>query len=342
LQLARELRLNGAHIASDFLVFWTAVNAPQPYDAEALSRAQRWYLQIDVLRPFAYPPSFLPWVRPFGPLEMFHAYLLWTALTAALFVAAWSRLVGFRPLLLGIAAPAFAMAVIPGQMVFLLGALLAGGFGMIGRNPAIAGILFGVAATIKPQILILIPIALIAARHWRTLGAAVLAGAGIGAACLLLQGPSLWQDWLRSVPTFMDVIREGGMIAFGITPASALANLGIGGVPAMLLRIAAAALGAFTVWTVFRKSRDPASRLLALVAGTLLVLPYAMPYELALVAPAAAAMLLDRKLPPAAWLAAFLILTLVVPTLGLLLMCVVITWVAWQGKEIPAVSETLS
>jgi hypothetical protein len=334
LQLAREIRLNGAHVASDFLVFWTAVKAQQPYDLVALSAAQLWYLEMEVLRPFAYPPSFLPWLYPFGSLGMISAYLLWTALTAALFLFAWSRFIGFRIPLLALAAPACAMAAIPGQMVFLLGALLVGGIGLIRRYPVAAGICLGVAATIKPQMLVLVPLALAAGGHWRTMLAAAVTGGAIGGVCLLLQGPALWLEWLRSAPKFMTVIREGGMIEFGITPASALARAGIEGPAAMLLRGVAGALGALAVWTVFRKSEDMLCRLLALIAGTLLLLPYAMPYELALAAPAATAMLLDRKLNPAAWLAAALMLTALAPATGLLMTAGVTVWLARSNKKL--------
>jgi hypothetical protein len=94
------------------------------------------------------------------------------------------------------------------------------------------------------------------------------------------------------------------------------------------------AFGTIIVWTVFRRSEDMLCRLLALVTGTLLLLPYAMPYELALAAPAAAAMLLDRKLNPAAWLAAALMLTGLAPATGLLMMAGVLIWLVRQQRGI--------
>ena len=52
------------------------------------------------------------------------------------------------------------------------------------------------------------------------------------------------------------------------------------------------------VWIVFRRTEDPARRLAALFGGGLFITPYAMHYDAALLAPAAALMLTHRA---AAW-----------------------------------------
>ena len=64
-------------------------------------------------------------------------------------------------------------------------------------------------------------------------------------------------------------------------------------------------LGAVVMaWMVFRSTDDPARRVAALLGGGLFVTPYAMHYDAALLAPAAALMLSERT-RPAAWIAAF-------------------------------------
>jgi hypothetical protein len=60
---------------------------------------------------------------------------------------------------------------------------------------------------------------------------------------------------------------------------------------------------AVMVWMVFRRSADPARRLAALLGGGLFVTPYAMHYDAALLAPAAALMLTHRT-APGAWILA--------------------------------------
>jgi hypothetical protein len=56
-------------------------------------------------------------------------------------------------------------------------------------------------------------------------------------------------------------------------------------------------------WNVFRQTEDPARRLVALLGGGLLISPYAMHYDAALLAPAAALMLTHRA-APRAWVLA--------------------------------------
>lgn len=331
--IAKGLAANGAHVAADFIVFWTAAAAGQPYHFEALTAAQHWYMNTDAIRPFAYPPSFLPWLAPFAILPLKTAYLLWTVSTAALFCAAWSRIVAPKHLLLAAAAPVVVLALIPGQVVFLVGALLVSSLMMVERRPLLAGVLLGIAATIKPQALLLVPLALVAGKHWRVLSASAATGMVIGGACLLLQGGQLWLDWLKSLPRFMDVVRDGGMMHFGITPASALVRASVEGPAASAILAIAAALGVLTVWQVFRATKDVAHRMLAINAPTLLLLPYAMPYELALSAPAAAAMLIDRRLHPAAAFAAFLLLTGVGHVIGTIFMCLLLLWLVRRGGE---------
>jgi hypothetical protein len=77
------------------------------------------------------------------------------------------------------------------------------------------------------------------------------------------------------------------MIADCMTPYAALQAVGLPGGWALLL----APLAVGIVWTTFRRTHDPADRLIALFGGALLVTPYAMNYETALFAPAVAAYL---------------------------------------------------
>ena len=58
--------------------------------------------------------------------------------------------------------------ILAGQNTFLSLALFYGGMRLVDRAPAIAGILLGLLAY-KPQLFLLIPVALLAARRWRVL-----------------------------------------------------------------------------------------------------------------------------------------------------------------------------
>lgn len=311
------------HFAADFIVFWTASRSDRPYDFEALTAAQQWYMQTPVLRPFAYPPSFLPWIEPFAGLPMLTSYALWTVLTAGVFVLAWSRLVRPWIALAALALPVCLMGLIPGQMIFLLGALLAIGIFLLGRRPVAAGLLLGLAATIKPQALLLVPLALLAGRHWAALAAAAVSGLLVGLACIAAQGPALWLEWFGSLPAFSTVLHQSGMMEFGTTPSTTVARLGLDGPAATAFVAINGLIGLAAIWCAFRKSSDPLLRLVILNAGTILVLPYAMPYELALSAPAVLGLLLDRRLHPAVWIGSFFLLAGATQAVGPLILCTV-------------------
>jgi hypothetical protein len=335
-QTMTGLQLDSRHLASDFVVFWTAARSAAPYDFEALTAAQYWYMATETLRPFAYPPSFLPWLEPLAGLPMWPAFLVWTGGTAALFTLVWSRIAGPIPALTGLAAPIALFGLVPGQMIFLFGSLVVGGLALADRRPVAAGLLLGAAATIKPQLLLLVPLALAAAGLWRTLAAAILAGAGIGALCLLVQGTDPWLAWIEALPRFLQVVRDTGMMEHGITPSAWLEKVEVDGATEAAARLALGAAGVFAVWVIFRRGRDVRQHILALVSGTLLVLPYAMPYELAVAAPAAASLLLDRRQAPLTWFACFAFLTAAGHFLAPALMLGTVMWLALRSRDASA------
>ena len=342
-RVGTELSLNGAHVAADFVVFWTAADAPRPYDFEALTAAQAWYMGADsLLRPFAYPPSFLPWLQPFAQMPMIVAYALWMVATGTLFLVAWGRLVPVRSHVAALVAPATLLALIPGQVVFLLGALLVLALRSVDRRPVLAGLLLGLAATIKPQALLLVPVALLAGGHSRALLAAILTGGAVGTSCLVIQGPEPWLAWLDALPDFMAVVRESGMLEYGTTPSSALEHARVTGALAAIITVLAAALGVLAVWRTFKRTEDPLFRIVALNAGTLLCVPYAMPYELALSAPAAAAILLNPKLHPLASVAALLALITSGGAAGLCLICLALIWLTGRQAIAASAGECLT
>ena len=65
--------------------------------------------------------------------------------------------------------PWVAFAAFCGQVTFLLGALVMTGLVVNKERPITAGVLFGLAAAVKPQLLMLLPLALIAEGRWRTI-----------------------------------------------------------------------------------------------------------------------------------------------------------------------------
>jgi glycosyl transferase family 87 len=177
---------------ADFASFWAAHHVATPYDATALSKV------AGAKTFFPYAPTFLFLTTPLAWVSLKSGYLAWVALSAAGLMASMRRL--SAPVTL--AVPAVLMVLVGGQTSLAMGALLFAGATLAGR-PALAGVLFGVAACIKPQVIVLLPLVLLAAGQWRMIAGAVAAGLLLCLAATLLYGLDIWADWLRSLPGFL-------------------------------------------------------------------------------------------------------------------------------------------
>jgi hypothetical protein len=279
------LRLQPAGI--DYLAIWAggkaaAVDLTRLYDFRFVTELQGWPLGPTLLRPYAYPPTGLLISAPLAGLTPMIGYGLWIIPTGLL--AAWAGRRFGAPLWF-VLYPWFAFAAYCGQVTFFISALLLLGLTERERRPILAGVLLGVAAALKPQLLILLPIALLAERRWSTILATGASGLGVCGLTLAIWGVGPWLDWLDALPRFAALIAgHARMTANAVTPTAALRHLGLDERWALLLIPVAISM----VWWAFRRPASPEDRLIALVGGGMLATPYAMNYELALLAPAVA------------------------------------------------------
>lgn len=292
--------IEAGNLAQDFKVFWTAARVPGAlvYDSAALTAAQLPLTGEIGPRPFVSPPSSLALLHPFGHLPFWIAFAAWTLLFTLLFVAVVARTAGRTAAALVLIAPAVQFAAAAGQITLLVGALVLGGLMLLARAPLLAGLLLAAAALLKPQALVLLPLGLIAAGQVRTLLVATLAGAAAGLLCLWIQGPALWWAWADAMLAFSALLENTTLPRKGIAPASLAHLFGLQGAYLGAATITFGALGAFVVWRIFRRSADPILRGGAVACGYLLATPYAMPYEGALLAPAAALLLIRPQTAP--------------------------------------------
>ena len=258
----------------DFTVFWTAARFDGAvYDVHALTAAQLDRLPLHwTLRPFPYPPSTLLLIKPLALLPYGPALLLWTAAGIAAF-AAGALTLGRRAL------AAFAMlpvglAMLAGQMSLFIGGAISGSVGLLRRNEVAAGLLFGLAAAAKPQSVLLVPVALLAGGHWKSLAASAVALVLIALSSLCL-GAHLWLDWIHAMPQFVEQTSKSPYRELNIALGPTYAPVGI-------------VLVAVTFWRV----QSASVRLLALSVGQFLCVPYMLIYDLTAACPALAALLL--------------------------------------------------
>lgn len=273
-------------LGADYSCFWagakTALTHPSLlYDFRHNTDVQGWPLGPHDVRPYIYPPSalfvFIPFT--FGPYWL--GFTAWVLLTGALYM--WAALRTGAPWWLAL-FPCVLLVVDCGQMPFIMGGLVIGALTLKDR-PILAGVLLGVAACLKPQFVLLAPLAFALERRWTTLVVAGITGLVVCVASVLVWGFDIWFDWLAALPTFKQLVTTNrGLVWTGATPYAWLTGAGFRGAWAYLL--APAALGA--IWLAFREGVDMADRLLALFGGTLLITPYAMNYEYVLLAPAVA------------------------------------------------------
>lgn len=270
----------------DFSCFWAGARAAlagpdRLYDFGYITGLQGWPLGPGALRPYIYPPSALLVFVPFALVPYWIGYALWVLATGGLFLAAGLK-AGARWWL--VLLPPVALVAVCGQVTFLIGGLVLAGLALRDRR-ILAGVLFGVAAAIKPQLLVLLPFALLAEARWRTAAATGATGLALCAASAGIWGLQPWLDWIGALGRFRHVIFDNpALVADAVTPYAFLQTQGLDGALAFLLAPAAAAW----VWLTFRRTPHLPDRLIALLGGALLVSPYAMNYELALFAPAVA------------------------------------------------------
>ncbi len=264
------IRVFSAEPAQDWMVFYTAARgwlAGDPallIDGQQLTDAinQRFstWLAIPLhLHPWVYPPSFLLLFLPFAvppptaSLVLFELAGLpaFLAAVSASFAAPRSRTIAIAALLLCPAAPFNAMT---GQNALFTSALLVGGFAVLDRRPILAGVLLGLLS-FKPQLWLMAPVALVAARRWRVLASMAAAALALAFASLAVFGADAWRAWL-ALMTGADDRFSAWQAAGRLGGMSMFASVRLLGAPealASLLQLAATALAGIAVYGIFRR-----------------------------------------------------------------------------------------
>ncbi|MBV8120062.1 MAG: DUF2029 domain-containing protein [Alphaproteobacteria bacterium] len=290
--------------STDFVSFYAAgslADAGTPelaYDQPAHQVAEERATEPGIqYRFFYYPPVFLLICAGLARLPYLGAFLVFEAASLALYLIVVRRILqetrwdALIPLL---AFPSVFWTLGLGQNSFLTAALFGAGLLCIDRRPILAGVLFG-ALCYKPHFGVLVPVALIAGRHWRALAAAAVSTAALCALSLILFGWGTWHDFLaealRSHATY-----ESGKVSFGgfVTPLGAVLLLGGAAPAAYAVQAAATLIAGLLVAHVWRSGRPLTIRAATLAAATLVAIPVALVYDLMLAAVAAAWLIRDE------------------------------------------------
>ena len=272
---------------NDFLQYWVAssfVLAGKPavvYDMAQFYQALTQIAGQGLTTPWFYPPIFLLIVSPLSLLPYYVSLAAWLSLTLGGYLVVVRRIAPHpMTIWLALAFPGALMNINYGQNGLFSAALFGGGLLLLEPYPFLAGILFGVLVY-KPNFFILIPLALIAGRYWRTLGATILSAGVLAIASGLVLG---WETWtafwhIRNVP--MQAL-EQGLASLRKMPTIFAATLMAGGglSAAYLLQGVVMAVSAGAVIWVWYQRADMAIRVSVLTIGSLLFTPYGSEYEL--------------------------------------------------------------
>ncbi len=278
----------------DFFGLWSCAKflfdypAAMIYDAPTLKAAQiALGMDPSISYPFPYPPSFLLALWPLGLLPWQVAYLLLIGATLGLFVwATGGRRWRSWTTLAAVVAPATTITIIAGQAGLLAAALMAGGFRLAERRPILAGVLLGLL-TYKPQMGVLVPVALVAAGLWRTIAAAVATLLALVFVTTIVFGWSIWPAWIAGTLAYSNqfAAESGEIMHLMPTVFVALLRLHVAASTAQLVQGIAALMAAAVVWDCFRRGATPLAAA-ALMTATFLATPHAFVYDMPIVAAA--------------------------------------------------------
>lgn len=297
----------------DFISFWKAAQNVAEGRASAVYDAQAWREVLTSPGPrelswFVYPPFALLGLLPLGGLAYGPAVAIWSVLPLPFYfmLIAWlvrrSRIVSVPnststtsdlhliAVMWAACLPLLSANLFTGQTGGIVAVLLMSAAVCWWDRPILSGIAIGLM-TIKPQMGLLIPFALLASGQWRAIAAAagtILVLAVVTTAWL---GQGIWTDYLAMTRLFAELMGQGyaGIRKLAVGPYVSLLSVGL---PAWLAGIVQVTVLAGVLAAVIRAfvassgGSDAANdlRLSLLATGTLLATPYALSYDMPLLA----------------------------------------------------------
>ena len=246
------------------------------------------------------PPTALVVMAPFGLLSYFPALLGWFTVGGLAFTLAGRREVAdLRTLVIVLVSPAALMCVLSGQSSLLTTAALLAIFACLDERPITAGVLIGLL-TVKPQLGILFPFALVASGRWKVFSAAAVTAIVLFAASVAIGGIEGWQDYItKALPLQREVLQDAAGTAMPFQPSIFMNIRGvvgnhIGEIIQFAFTLAAiAAVAAVFRW---RRSGDPRTLQALFFACTVSASPYMGAYDLLPLTFAAVALISEEKL----------------------------------------------
>jgi hypothetical protein len=277
----------------DFLAPWAAAQlalAGRPWLAyessalHALQSAVATFGSATAELPFPYPPAYLLLVIPLGLMSFPAGLAAWSVSSFAFYLFAARRLMPRSGWLAAAFPVAFANAAI-GQNAFLTAGLFMAGMALLDTSPFAAGAVLG-CLVVKPQLAILLPVALVAGRQWRAVAGAAASSMAILLVGLGLFGPATTAAWLNEAPLIVKVTGEG-LMGWGKLASvyAAARQMAVPAGPAIAIHLIVAAAAAALVWRMWSSPAGPGAKVSMLAAGSMLMSPYVFYYDALILVP---------------------------------------------------------
>jgi hypothetical protein len=246
------------------------------------------------------PPTALVVMAPFGLLSYFPALIAWCAVSVIAFYLAGRRDVAdWRTLAIVAVSPAALLCVLSGQSSWLTTAALIAIFAQLDKRPHLAGVLIGLL-TVKPQLGILFPFALIASGRWRVFFTAGLTAVALLAASVALGGIESWQAYIvKALPLQREVLQDAAGTAMPFHPTVFMNIRGVvGNHVGEIIQLAFTLAAVVAVSAAFRTRRNADPRIIQALffACTVSASPYMGAYDLLPLTFAAVALIAEEKL----------------------------------------------
>ena len=292
LLLTRGLTIDGLVVwGRDFANVWTGGHIVREhlvsklYDVAAYQAYQRQLLGPIGQHSYSYPPVTFPIAAVLSYLPYWLALIVWQVAGMAFFIWAakpwWPRC--RWPVWLAVLTPGALLNLWAGHYGFFLGGLFLLGWRQVelGRS-ALAGICFGLML-IKPQIAILVPLALVLRRDWLAIASGAATVLALVAATTFVYGLQPWRDLLFSTGPFLATLINARGSFFGLMSTSAATAAFSVGAPlslALAIQAAFAICGIYAVAAAALRKAPVRDYALLTSTATFLVLPYAFNYDM--------------------------------------------------------------
>lgn len=293
----------GQHaVFGDFLSLWSygqvlaEHHGAQLYDWDALRTRQiELGMKPTGSAPFPYPPPFMLFFRPLAILPLAWSYVAWSLTTLLLFATAVAASVSPAPwsMLAVLVGPTTIISIACGQTGFVAAALMTAGLRLFRSRPILGGIAFGLLVY-KPQLGLLVPVALLATGAWRAAGAAIATVCGLSAVVTAYFGVGIWSAWLSTMPryqAFFDQLAK--TLPIQPTVTGNLHLLGFSDTVTDAAQVLVALLVVRLIWRCYRRSPSGIADA-ALIVGTFLATPHALVYDLPMLTAALCLFVQDR------------------------------------------------